>query len=80
MEALSKALGGQVKLAHVPDTASAIDIAREAIGPGDAVLVKGSNSIGLAALVEALSSGSSGSALSGEKLQSAAEGLGTGKD
>ena len=80
MEALSKALGGQVNLAHVPDTASAIDIAREAIGPGDAVLVKGSNSIGLAALVEALSSGSSGSALSGEKLQSAAEGLGTGKD
>ena len=57
MESLAKALGGQVKMAHVPDAAAAIDIAREAIGPGDAMLVKGSNSIGLAALVEALSGG-----------------------
>ena len=32
-------------------------LAREAIGPGDAMLVKGSNSIGLAALVEALAGG-----------------------
>ncbi len=54
MEALAKALGRGIELAHVPDTAAAIEIAREAIGPGDAVLVKGSNSIGLAALVEAL--------------------------
>ena len=57
MEALAKALGGDVKLAHVPDAAAAIEIAREAIGPGDAVLVKGSNSIGLAAVVEALARG-----------------------
>ncbi len=55
MEALAKALGGRIELAHVPDAASAIDLAQDAIGPGDAVLVKGSNSIGLAALVEALS-------------------------
>ena len=54
MAALAKALGGQVKMAHVPDAATAIPLAREAIGPGDAMLVKGSNSIGLAALVEAL--------------------------
>ena len=59
MEALAKALGPGINLAHVPDTASAIDLARAAIGPGDAVLVKGSNSIGLAALVEALAGGES---------------------
>ena len=34
-------------------------LARAAIGPGDAMLVKGSNSIGLAALVEALAGGKS---------------------
>ena len=59
MEALAKALGPGINLAHVPDTASAIDLARAAIRPGDAVLVKGSNSIGLAALVEALAGGKS---------------------
>ncbi len=57
MEALAKALGGQVKMAHVPDAASALPLARAAIGPGDALLVKGSNAIGLAALVEALAAG-----------------------
>jgi UDP-N-acetylmuramoyl-tripeptide--D-alanyl-D-alanine ligase len=60
MEALAKALGGQVKMAHVPDAASALPLARAAIGPGDALLVKGSNAIGLAALVEALAGGPSG--------------------
>lgn len=59
MGALAKALGGRIKMTHVPDAASAIDLARRAIGPGDAVLVKGSNSIGLAALVEALADGES---------------------
>jgi len=57
MEALAKALGRRTEMAHVPDAATAIGLAREAIGPGDAVLVKGSNSIGLAALVEALAGG-----------------------
>ncbi|MEA3013942.1 MAG: UDP-N-acetylmuramoyl-tripeptide--D-alanyl-D-alanine ligase [Sphingomonadales bacterium] len=59
MEALAKALGGQVKMAHVPDAAAALPLARAAIGPGDALLVKGSNAIGLAALVEALAGGPS---------------------
>jgi UDP-N-acetylmuramoyl-tripeptide--D-alanyl-D-alanine ligase len=54
MEPLAKALGTRVKMAHVPDKAAAIEIARRELGPGDAILVKGSNSIGLAALVEAL--------------------------
>jgi UDP-N-acetylmuramoyl-tripeptide--D-alanyl-D-alanine ligase len=57
MQSLAKALGGHVKMAHVPDAAAALPLARAAIGPGDALLVKGSNSIGLAALVEALASG-----------------------
>ncbi len=59
MEALAKALGAKVKMAHVPDAATAIEIARAEARPGDAILVKGSNSIGLAALVEALAGGKS---------------------
>ncbi|HEX8125399.1 MAG TPA: UDP-N-acetylmuramoyl-tripeptide--D-alanyl-D-alanine ligase [Allosphingosinicella sp.] len=59
MEALAKALGAKVKMAHVPDTATAIELARAEARPGDALLVKGSNSIGLAALVEALAGGKS---------------------
>ena len=57
MGALAKALGGQVKMAHVADAAAALPLALGAIGPGDALLVKGSNAIGLAALVEALAGG-----------------------
>jgi UDP-N-acetylmuramoyl-tripeptide--D-alanyl-D-alanine ligase len=59
MEALVKALGAKVKMAHVPDAATAIELARAEARPGDAILVKGSNSIGLAALVEALAGGKS---------------------
>jgi UDP-N-acetylmuramoyl-tripeptide--D-alanyl-D-alanine ligase len=59
MESLAKALGAKVKMAHVPDTAAAIGLARREARPGDAILVKGSNSIGLAALVEALAGGNS---------------------
>jgi len=59
MRALAKALGPRVKMEHVPDAASALDRLEGAIGPGDAILVKGSNSIGLAALVEALAGGKS---------------------
>ncbi len=57
MESLAKALGAKVKMAHVPDTATAIELVRGEARPGDAILVKGSNSIGLAALVEALAGG-----------------------
>ena len=46
---LRKRLAARSKMAHVPDAASALPLARAAIGPGDAMLVKGSNSIGLAA-------------------------------
>jgi UDP-N-acetylmuramoyl-tripeptide--D-alanyl-D-alanine ligase len=54
MAPLAKALGQKVKMAHVPSAAAATELALEAVRPGDAILVKGSNSIGLAALVEAL--------------------------
>ena len=54
MAPLAKALGGKAEIAHVADAASALDLVRQEIGPGDAILVKGSNSVGLAALVEAL--------------------------
>jgi UDP-N-acetylmuramoyl-tripeptide--D-alanyl-D-alanine ligase len=59
MRPLAKALGQKVNFEHVLDVASAIDPLREAARPGDAILVKGSNSIGLAALVEAMASGKS---------------------
>jgi UDP-N-acetylmuramoyl-tripeptide--D-alanyl-D-alanine ligase len=80
MEPLAKALGGHIKLAHVPDAAAAIGIARDSVGAGDAVLVKGSNSIGLAALVEALSDCSRPSGRSEGQPQTAANGLGTGSN
>jgi len=57
MAALAKALGPGIEMAHVGDAAAAAGLARKSIGPGDAILVKGSNSVGLAALVEALASG-----------------------
>ena len=60
MEALAKPLGRMVKMAHVPDAKAAIGLVQDELGPGDAILVKGSNSIGLAALVEALASSPSG--------------------
>lgn len=57
MAPLAKALGPKVKMEHVPDVGSALDLVRKIAAPGDAILVKGSNSIGLARLVEALASG-----------------------
>jgi UDP-N-acetylmuramoyl-tripeptide--D-alanyl-D-alanine ligase len=59
MAALAKALGQKVKMTHVPDAASAIDALRNRLAPGDAILVKGSNSVGLAAVVEVLAGGKS---------------------
>jgi UDP-N-acetylmuramoyl-tripeptide--D-alanyl-D-alanine ligase len=54
MAPLADALEGRVPFAHVPDAAAALAEARAIIAPGDAVLVKGSNGIGLQRLVEAL--------------------------
>jgi len=59
MEALADALGRDVPHALVADAKAAIGLAREKIAPGDAILVKGSNAVGLAALVDALANGES---------------------
>jgi UDP-N-acetylmuramoyl-tripeptide--D-alanyl-D-alanine ligase len=57
MEPLAKALGQKVNMTHVPDAAAALETLREEIRPGDAILVKGSNSVGLSVLVESLAGG-----------------------
>ncbi|MDO6413491.1 UDP-N-acetylmuramoyl-tripeptide--D-alanyl-D-alanine ligase [Sphingomonas sp. BIUV-7] len=54
MGPLAEALEGRTEFAHVADAAAAATRARALIGVGDAVLVKGSNSIGLARVVDAL--------------------------
>jgi UDP-N-acetylmuramoyl-tripeptide--D-alanyl-D-alanine ligase len=59
IEPLGKALEGRVKYVHCPNA----DMAREAlqtiIAPGDAILIKGSNAIGLGQIVVALTGGRS---------------------
>jgi UDP-N-acetylmuramoyl-tripeptide--D-alanyl-D-alanine ligase len=54
MAPLADALGGQVEMRHVPDAAAAAALVRSIIAPGDAVLVKGSNYVGMSAVVAAL--------------------------
>ncbi len=56
---LAEALEGQVDFVHVPDAAQALDRVRALIRPGDAVLVKGSNGVGLSRLVSGLANGMS---------------------
>ncbi|WP_339347990.1 UDP-N-acetylmuramoyl-tripeptide--D-alanyl-D-alanine ligase [uncultured Sphingomonas sp.] len=57
MRDLARALEGRIEFVHVPDAAAALDKARAVIRPGDAVLVKGSNGVGLARLVAGLAGG-----------------------
>jgi len=57
MGALAERLEGHVDFAHVSDAATALDALRPMLRPGDAVLIKGSNSIGLARVVDALAGG-----------------------
>jgi UDP-N-acetylmuramoyl-tripeptide--D-alanyl-D-alanine ligase len=54
MAPLADALEGRTDFAHVADAAAAADRARALVSDGDAVLVKGSNSVGLARVVNAL--------------------------
>lgn len=54
MAPLADALEGRVDFVHVPDAATARDRLLAVLQPGDAVLVKGSNGIGLASVVAAL--------------------------
>jgi len=57
MAPLAEVLEGRIDFAHVPGAAAAGDRLLEVIAPGDAVLVKGSNAVGLARLVERFASG-----------------------
>jgi UDP-N-acetylmuramoyl-tripeptide--D-alanyl-D-alanine ligase len=54
MAPLADALDGLIPYAHVPDTASAIPLIQTEMRAGDAILVKGSNGVGLSRLVAAL--------------------------
>jgi UDP-N-acetylmuramoyl-tripeptide--D-alanyl-D-alanine ligase len=59
MEPLAKALVGRVEFTHGPSVDAALAGLRAELRPGDAVLVKGSNSVGLSRLVAALADGES---------------------
>jgi len=48
---LAKALEGRIESVHVPDAAAAARVLSDLLSPGDAVLVKGSNGVGLARVV-----------------------------
>jgi len=54
MAALAKALEGRIEFVHVPDAARARDHLMTVLRDRDAVLVKGSNGVGLARVVAAL--------------------------
>ncbi|PKP98586.1 MAG: UDP-N-acetylmuramoylalanyl-D-glutamyl-2, 6-diaminopimelate--D-alanyl-D-alanine ligase [Alphaproteobacteria bacterium HGW-Alphaproteobacteria-13] len=57
MAPLAKALEGRIEFAHVAAHPDAVARLKGLIRPGDAVLVKGSNSVGLSHVVAALTSG-----------------------
>jgi UDP-N-acetylmuramoyl-tripeptide--D-alanyl-D-alanine ligase len=57
MAALAEALEGRVQFVHVADAAAARTSLMTILAPGDAVLIKGSNGVGLAALVASLKGG-----------------------
>jgi UDP-N-acetylmuramoyl-tripeptide--D-alanyl-D-alanine ligase len=54
MEPLAAALEGRTEVRHVADAATADAALAQIIAPGDAILIKGSNSVGLSALVASL--------------------------
>ncbi|WP_380787490.1 UDP-N-acetylmuramoyl-tripeptide--D-alanyl-D-alanine ligase [Sphingomonas sp. R86521] len=57
MAPLAAALEGRIDIVHVADTAAALSSLRTILAPGDAVLVKGSNGVGLSRLVASLAGG-----------------------
>lgn len=59
MEPLARVLEGKVESAHWPDASSAGESLRKILRPGDAILIKGSNAIGLGRIVATLTGGQS---------------------
>ena len=57
MAPLAAALEGKVDFVHVPDAARALDRLGPMLAPGDAVLIKGSNGVGLSRIVARLGGG-----------------------
>ena len=57
MTPLVQALEGQVEVMHVPDASMALARLLALLAPGDAVLVKGSNGVGLARVIAGLKGG-----------------------
>ncbi len=57
MAPLVKALESRLRCVHAPDAGAALDLLRAEIESGDAVLIKGSNGVGLSAVVTALTGG-----------------------
>lgn len=57
IEPLAKALEGRIDCAHWPDAAAAEEALLKIIEPGDAILIKGSNAIGLGRIVATLKGG-----------------------
>ena len=57
MTPLAEALEGKTDFVHVADAAAARAVLRDMLAPGDAVLIKGSNGVGLSALVAGLKAG-----------------------
>jgi UDP-N-acetylmuramoyl-tripeptide--D-alanyl-D-alanine ligase len=57
MRPLEQALDGQVHVTNVADAAQAADALSRLLRPGDAVLVKASNSVGLGRVVDRLTKG-----------------------
>lgn len=57
MHALAQRLEGRVAFAHVPDAGEAAQVLASQMLAGDAILIKGSNSVGLARVVAAITGG-----------------------
>ena len=57
MAPLAHALGQRTTVLHLPDAASALQVLEPMLRDGDAILIKGSNAVGLGQLVNALTAG-----------------------
>ena len=57
MRPLAEVLEPKVNMLHVPDASTALVALRDLLAPGDAVLVKGSNGVGLSRVVAGLKGG-----------------------